>query len=50
MHPNLTVFEPTKGAEPLTEKQTLVELNAAFKHSLTPSLLIQYSGAVAKYI
>ncbi len=47
MHPNFTVDEPIKGADPLTEKQTSLLLNAAFKQILTPSLLKQYSGAVA---
>lgn len=47
MHPNFTVVEPIKGADPLTEKQTSLLLNAAFKQILTPSLLKQYSGAVA---
>ena len=46
MHPKLNVLEPNKGAVPLTVKQAFLTLNATFKHSSTPNLVKQYSGAV----
>jgi len=46
MHPKSNVFEPSKGAVPLSVKQAFFKLNATFKHISTPSFEKQYSGAL----